>query len=461
MPLAHKDGPGHVDLLALSRTAARTVTARFKIVNDGRNPIDLTTSLGETGHALDPGLGDPLAASGIALVDARNDKVYYPAQAPEQEHKCLCTWLFRNSVKVGGSIDVYATFPAPPAGVDRVTIVFPLAVPFQDVPITDDPVAPLQGQVDPAKVKLGKPRVFGLRTLTEGTEQSVADDPNARSVRLSADVLFAVDKADLTPRADQLLRQVAQQIDASKGSTVKVDGYADSTGNDAINQPLSERRAKAVADRLKGLVTRQGVTYQSAGHGSQDPVASNDTEDGRRKNRRVTATFARPSAPAPSAAGGSPYRRGSSAVLGSANFQAAEAQGLKVEVDSLHRDASGLTILVWTLRNTGHGNPNFGMKLEKSALRHGADPRPLRLASTGGVMLFDPATQARYEPLTVEPFPCVCSNLLGDDAIHVLGPGQSLVLWDAYKPPANAANLEMQVPWEQAADAAVKGLTIR
>ncbi len=464
MPLAHKDGPAHVDLLALSRTAANTVTARFKIVNDGKNKIDLSGAVNELGDSLDPDLGDPLAVSGIGLVDAASDKIYYPLHTTTSSQNCVCTGVFQKPVGPGAAMDVYATFPSPPANLQKATLVVPLSVPFQDVPITGDPVQPLQGQIDPAKAQLKKPRVLNLRSLTEGTEQTVADDPNDRSVRLSADVLFAVNKADLTPRAEQLLQQVAKQIDASKGATVQVDGHADNTGNDAINQPLSERRAQAVADRLKSLVTRQGVTYKAAGHGSKQPVATNDTDEGRRKNRRVTVLFARPPAPAPPPVSGEPYKRGSSAVLGSATFKSAAANGLKVEVNSLHRDSSGLTILVWTLRNTGQGSPDVGLMLEKRANIHGSAPQPARADTTGGVMLYDAANQVRYNSLSTQAGPCICSEVAREDAKKVLGPGESVVLYNAYEPPANASNLEMQVPWGQgtdAADAAVKGLTIR
>ncbi|XRQ11805.1 OmpA family protein [Actinomadura welshii] len=460
MPLNDADGPAHVDLLALTRTAGDTVTARFKVVNDGDEPIDLGTSLNEDGHSLDPNLGDALSASGIGLLDARNDMMYFPLQKTDKSDNCLCTRLHGNPVRPGGHINVYATFPSPPADVRKVTVVVPLSVPFQDVPITDDPVEPLKDQIDPAKAELRQPRVLDVRSLTEGTEQSVDDDPDGRSVRLSADVLFAVDKADLTPRAGQLLQQVAAQIDASEGTTVKVDGHADSTGNDAINKPLSERRAKAVADRLKSLVTRRGVTYEPAGHGSEKPVASNDTEEGRRKNRRVTVAFARPPEPAPPPVSGEPYRRDTPAV-GSSAFRAPEAAGLKVEVNSLHRDSSGLTVLVWTLRNTGQDRHEIAFEFEKTDAVHGSSPRPVRLTSAGGVLLFDAANEVRYNPLSIETGPCVCSDVGADEARKVIGPGESIVFWDAYEPPANAANLELQVPWDRGADAVVKGLTIK
>jgi OmpA family len=126
---------------------------------------------------------------------------------------------------------------------------------------------------------------------------------------------------------------VARQIDQSTTSTVKVDGYTDITGNDAINQPLSRRRAGTVAQRLRGLVRRQGVAFQTAGHGSKDPVANNTTEEGRRKNRRVTVTFTRPQPkpPAgPSAGSGQPFKWSPGdpvAVLGRASFTPPRRRG--------------------------------------------------------------------------------------------------------------------------------------
>ncbi len=67
---------------------------------------------------------------------------------------------------------------------------------------------------------------------------------------------------------------------------VMIYGHTDSTGSDAINQPLSENRAKAVKDFLtsKGVDAKR-ITTQ--GLGSSSPVASNDTEAGRQQNRRV------------------------------------------------------------------------------------------------------------------------------------------------------------------------------
>ena len=66
-------------------------------------------------------------------------------------------------------------------------------------------------------------------------------------------------------------------------------GFTDNTGTDAINIPLSANRAKAVADYLvsQGLA---GDHVTSSGSGSADPIAGNDTAEGRAQNRRVEIT---------------------------------------------------------------------------------------------------------------------------------------------------------------------------
>ncbi len=67
---------------------------------------------------------------------------------------------------------------------------------------------------------------------------------------------------------------------------IQIDGHTDSVGADKYNQTLSERRAKSVADYMRGLgITADRIT--EAGFGKDIPVADNSTEEGRRLNRRV------------------------------------------------------------------------------------------------------------------------------------------------------------------------------
>jgi peptidoglycan-binding protein ArfA len=99
-------------------------------------------------------------------------------------------------------------------------------------------------------------------------------------------ITFATNGFSLTPAAEQTLAQVADKLKACPGAKVSINGYTDNIGDDAINIPLSANRANSVADFLiaKG-VTRDRLTAK--GLGSADPIASNDTADGRAKNRRV------------------------------------------------------------------------------------------------------------------------------------------------------------------------------
>ena len=71
---------------------------------------------------------------------------------------------------------------------------------------------------------------------------------------------------------------------------IVLDGYADATASDEYNVALSKRRAKAVKDYLihKGIAASRISTNA---HGEKDPVATNDTEEGRAQNRRVTVSI--------------------------------------------------------------------------------------------------------------------------------------------------------------------------
>lgn len=130
-----------------------------------------------------------------------------------------------------------------------------------------------------------------------GNVQDLQVKETATEVRLqlAADVLFDFDKADILPRAQTALKQVADVIrEKAKGkAAVTIEGHTDAKGSDVYNQRLSERRAEAVKS---WLVTREGlkdVAFSTRGLGATKPVAPNkkpdgrDDPEGRQKNRRV------------------------------------------------------------------------------------------------------------------------------------------------------------------------------
>src|SRR5690554_422905 len=131
-------------------------------------------------------------------------------------------------------------------------------------------------------------------TLADFTGGISAPAPTrAPDVTLSADALFAVNSAELGPDARQELNELASQIRQRDDlARVFIAGHADSTGSDAINDPLSQRRADSVARYLASQGVDTGL-LETRGYGSRQPVASNDTHDGRRQNRRVEVTLER------------------------------------------------------------------------------------------------------------------------------------------------------------------------
>lgn len=111
------------------------------------------------------------------------------------------------------------------------------------------------------------------------------DTPRGLQVNM-ADVLFETSKYDLSQPAREALAKLSGIILAHPGLKLEIDGYTDSTGSEDFNQTLSEKRANAVRDYLvqEGLEPNS-VTAQ--GFGQSNPVASNDTRQGRQQNRRV------------------------------------------------------------------------------------------------------------------------------------------------------------------------------
>ena len=101
-----------------------------------------------------------------------------------------------------------------------------------------------------------------------------------------SDVLFDTGSYTLKPGAREKLAKISGILLAHPGLTLEIEGHTDSVGADAFNQQLSERRADAVRDFL----AEQGVPASSIaarGFGKTQPVASNDTPEGRQRNRRV------------------------------------------------------------------------------------------------------------------------------------------------------------------------------
>src|ERR1700741_1927739 len=111
------------------------------------------------------------------------------------------------------------------------------------------------------------------------------DTPRGLKVNM-ADVLFDFGKYDLKPPAREALAKMSGIVIAHPGLKLAVEGYTDSVGSDTSNLTRSQNRA----DTVRAYLVNQGLdpnTITATGYGKSNPVASNDTSEGRQQNRRV------------------------------------------------------------------------------------------------------------------------------------------------------------------------------
>ena len=126
-----------------------------------------------------------------------------------------------------------------------------------------------------------------LRQQLAGTGVDVIRQGDNIILNMPSDVTFAVDQSDIQARFYPVLDDVSRTLNAYPQTLVDVVGHADSTGADAYNQALSERRAGSVAGYLvnRGRVNPDRLYVE--GRGESQPRASNATAEGRAQNRRV------------------------------------------------------------------------------------------------------------------------------------------------------------------------------
>ncbi|MEE9331787.1 MAG: OmpA family protein [Methylophilaceae bacterium] len=141
-----------------------------------------------------------------------------------------------------------------------------------------------------------------MEQATEGTGVEVTQtEDNRLKLEIPSDVSFAVGSANIDGNFKTVLNTFADGLAKNPSSIVTIVGHTDSSGSDAVNNPLSLKRASSVRDYLvtKGVGSSRFVTE---GHGSREPLVTNDTKANRAKNRRVEMFVAEP-APVPATQG--------------------------------------------------------------------------------------------------------------------------------------------------------------
>jgi|TARA_R100000501_G_scaffold10060_1_gene19714 outer membrane protein OmpA-like peptidoglycan-associated protein len=125
-----------------------------------------------------------------------------------------------------------------------------------------------------------------LRERTAGTGIDVERQGDSLLLQMPSQVTFGVDSAIINESFRPALNEVASVLQEYDKTFVDVYGHTDSTGSDAYNLTLSQRRAESVSTYLAANgVQRARIATQ--GYGETQPIASNDTESGRAQNRRV------------------------------------------------------------------------------------------------------------------------------------------------------------------------------
>lgn len=142
---------------------------------------------------------------------------------------------------------------------------------------------------DRAKARLDA-RDAEIQKLQKTLSELNAKPTERGSVVTFGDVLFDLGKADLKPGAYGNIQQLAAFLKQNPERKVLIEGFTDSTGSDALNQGLSERRAAS----LQRALVNQGIDFSrisTRGYGKAFPVADNNTPASRAQNRRVEVTI--------------------------------------------------------------------------------------------------------------------------------------------------------------------------
>jgi OOP family OmpA-OmpF porin len=119
----------------------------------------------------------------------------------------------------------------------------------------------------------------------------VPPPPLKEKVTMSLNVEFDTDKAVVKDIYYNEIKKVADFMKEFPETNVTIEGHTDAIGSQEYNQDLSERRAKSVRQYLIDEFGMDGSRISAVGYGEDLPVDTNDTEDGRQKNRRVDAVM--------------------------------------------------------------------------------------------------------------------------------------------------------------------------
>ena len=257
---------------------------------------------------------------------------------------------FLVEVRKDRPLELFPVFASLGGGINAVEVLLPHLGMVVGVPVVDEAHAGFSVADVLAKTELVKkaPGPFRLQshTLSADGASDTKQDEKSTTVTVAGDVTFATDSDQLSDQADGVLANVVEQIKKfPSGGDLTITGHTDDVADDAHNQDLSERRAKAVSERLKKLTDLSKWKESVSGKGESSPRVTNDSDEHRQANRRVEITLT-PSKPSEAAAA---PRATASALSGVIPTPAGPvgkgAQGVDVTINNktVHMSIDGVT----------------------------------------------------------------------------------------------------------------------
>jgi outer membrane protein OmpA-like peptidoglycan-associated protein len=145
----------------------------------------------------------------------------------------------------------------------------------------------LRGRISRIKNSFNKsPKLHTKKTTPKPKKKPEAKVTNNK-IEISENILFEFDQATILEESYSIITEVANKLKQNTAIKIRIEGHTDNLGSDSYNQRLSKRRAKAVYDRLVSEEKISSSRMSHKGIGEKRPIATNDTDEGRQKNRRV------------------------------------------------------------------------------------------------------------------------------------------------------------------------------
>ncbi|MET0496545.1 MAG: OmpA family protein [Actinoplanes sp.] len=391
------------------------------------------------------------------LIDEAGRRVYLTAKQSDGKG-CVCTSLLR--VEPGETRPLQAAFTGVPAGVERLSVMLPHAGVFTDVPVVSGVVpTPPPGrnatgrEQEPLDLPTaGSSVAAGLDAYTERLDVALRTKRSAGNVDISldTDVLFRIDSAELTPAATKTVAAAVTELKAAGAGPLTITGHTDSTGSTAHNQALSQQRAQAVTNALRGPLPDAAWPKTVAAKGESQPAVPNDSAGNRALNRRVTITF-----PARKQAGTSASASPAVALPKTKGKQGKAPDGVEVTfplnrgtvrfvpVDATVRGSFVLVNLM--ARNTGDGKATINDFLGQGVFTVRDEFDPFARYGAAGIRLLQGETASwglDYETGAGD-HRCLCDRML-NQAIPPKGE-RLLSLWFP-APPPGTQTITLDVP---------------